>query len=258
MLTLLRLAHRHIGPALLGLVLALSPGTASAQTATVVRNVSLRSDASTKHPPLALLKPPVQLTLLSSKPRSGYYHVRTGAGQEGWVWGRNIQLGTVGGGGIQPPSVQPGAGTPGSSSTTGCGDGLWKHVYNPNRLLVQNACITVTGVIVDATASQSTHQPDGVRHEGDGDTHGWLKVDPQFQNLLNAGNTSDEGGNLVFELVCHFQVTQVDAKPACARFKDTTTIPPVGTHVAITGTFVQDSHHAKWNEIHPVSSIKVQ
>ena len=85
-----------------------------------------------------------------------------------------------------------------------------------------------------------------------------MKVDSQFANLLNAGNTSDEGGNLVFEIVCHFTVTQADAKAACVGFKDHTTIPPVGTHVAISGTFVQDTNHAKWNEIHPVSSIKVQ
>jgi len=35
-------------------------------------------------------------------------------------------------------------------------------------------------------------KPDGVRHEADGDTHGWLKVDSQFQGLLNAGNLSDD------------------------------------------------------------------
>jgi len=31
------------------------------------------------------------------------------------------------------------------------------------------------GTIVDAT---NGGKPDGVRHEADGDTHGWLKVDP--------------------------------------------------------------------------------
>ena len=107
---------------------------------------------------------------------------------------------------------------------------------HPSRLLVKQDCVTVTGIIVDATANQSHPQADGVRHEGDGDTHGWLKVDPQFASLINSGNTSDEGGNLVFELVCHYKVTQADAKPACVGFKDHTTIPPVGTHVAITGT----------------------
>jgi hypothetical protein len=43
-----------------------------------------------------------------------------------------------------------------------------------------------------------------------------------------------------------------------ARFMDHTTIPPVGSHVAITGTFVTEKNHAQWNEIHPVSSIAVQ
>jgi hypothetical protein len=72
--------------------------------------------------------------------------------------------------------------------------------------------VSVTGTIVDASGGS---KPDGVRHEKDGDTHGWLKVDPEFQNLLNAGNTSYEGGNLVFEIVCRFRVTQQDAIKAC-------------------------------------------
>lgn len=112
--------------------------------------------------------------------------------------------------------------------------------------------------IVDATAGQAHHQADGVRHEADGDTHGWLQVDPQFADMLNPGNTSDEGGNLVFEIVCHYTVTQPDAQSACSGFADHTTIPPVGTHVAITGTFVREKNHKKWNEIHPVSRIEVQ
>jgi len=140
----------------------------------------------------------------------------------------------------------------------GCGDGRWAHVYNPSRLLVKQDCITVTGIVVDATASQAHHQPDGARHEPDGDTHGWLKVDPAFAALINAGNASDEDGNLVFELVCHYTVTQTDAKPSCAGFKDHTMIPAIGSHVAITGSFVQEKNHAKWNEVHPVSSITVQ
>jgi hypothetical protein len=53
-------------------------------------------------------------------------------------------------------------------------------------------------------------------------------------------------------------VKQADAKPACAGFTDHTTIPPVGSHVAITGSFVTEKNHGKWNEIHPVSIIKVQ
>jgi hypothetical protein len=53
-------------------------------------------------------------------------------------------------------------------------------------------------------------------------------------------------------------VTQPDAVSACMGFTDHTTIPPAGSHVAITGTFVTEKNHQKWNEIHPVSSIRVQ
>jgi hypothetical protein len=57
-------------------------------------------------------------------------------------------------------------------------------------LIVKQDCLTVTGTIIDATAPPSHHQPDGVRHEPDGDTHGWLQVDSSFASLINAGNTS--------------------------------------------------------------------
>lgn len=249
---MLRASDRLIRLVITVLVLVCWSTIASAQTATVTRNVNLRSDPSTSQPPLQLLTPNEPLTLLSPTPDNGYYHVRAADGHEGYVWARNVRVTATA---APPPAAGGGRG---SATFVGCGDGLWKHVYKPQRLIIKQDCLTVTGTIVDATATQSHHQPDGVRHEGDGDTHGWLKVDPQFANLLNAGNASDEGGNLVFELVCHYTVTQADAKPACASFKDHTKIPPVGTHVVITGTFVQDTNHSKWNEIHPVSSIKVQ
>jgi uncharacterized protein YgiM (DUF1202 family) len=243
--------------ALAVLALTGSSVAASAQTATVIHNVNLRPDPSSEYSPIRTLtlgEPP--LTLLEPMAESGYYHVKTSVGEEGYIWSRNVKV--TADTAASPMVIQPGPGIPGSASMVGCGDGLWQHVYNPSRLLVKQDCIVVTGVIVDATASQSHHRADGVRHEGDGDTHGWLKVDPAFAELINAGNISNEDGNLVFELVCHYTVTQVDAKPSCAGFTDHTTIPPVGTHVAITGTFVQEKNHAKWNEIHPVSSIKVQ
>jgi hypothetical protein len=128
------------------------------------------------------------------------------------------------------------------------------HVYHPTRLIVKQECISVTGTVVDATGGKRS---DGVRKEKDGDTHGWLKLDAEFQNLLNAGNMSDEGGNLVFEIVCRFPVTQADAQAACQGYTDQVTLPPVGSHVRIVGTYVQDTFHARWMEIHPVSSITV-
>ena len=136
-----------------------------------------------------------------------------------------------------------------------CDGALWKHVYKPDRLTVEEKCVTVTGTIIDATAGEKKRAKDGLRHEEDGDTHGWLKLDPGQERFLNAGNRSAEGGNLVFEVICRYSVKQTDAKAACSHFKNAVKIPRVGSHVAITGTWVQDSEHDKWFEIHPVSSI---
>jgi hypothetical protein len=129
-----------------------------------------------------------------------------------------------------------------------------KHERWEQRLAVKTKCTAVTGTIVDATNGK---WPDGVRHEPDGDTHGWLKVDPDFENLLNAGNKGKEGGNLVFEVVCKFPVTQSDAIAACQGFTNPVKIPAVGSHVRIVGSYVQDMNHARWMEIHPVTSITV-
>jgi len=239
--------------------LALCCSVLSAQTVTVVHNVNLRPDPSSEYPPVRLLttaEPP--LTLLGPSPESGYYHVRTSAGEEGYVWGRYVRVETTPRGATNSTTIHPGPGVVGSESMVGCGDGLWKHVYHPSRLVVLQDCVTISGTIMDATAPLAHHSADGVRHEPDGDTHGWLKVDPQFANLLNAGNQSDEGGNLVFEIVCRYHVTQPDAKPACAAYTDHVTLPPVGRHVAITGTLVREQNHAHWVEIHPVSKIVAQ
>jgi hypothetical protein len=196
---------------------------------------------------------------LSVRSRNGFYHVQTSDSKKGWVWARNVRIDTTTVATPQPDTlalsaVTIGPAEPGSNSLAGCGDGLWQHVYHPSRLLVMTECVTVTGTVVDATNGRNS---DGVRHEPDGDTHGWLRLDPLFANLLNNGNMSAEGGNLVFEIVCHYHVTQADAKPSCSAFNDQTAIPPIGSHVQMSGTFVQDTNHRRWNEIHPVSRIVV-
>jgi hypothetical protein len=219
-----------------------------AQLGTLTRNAALHRDASKASPAIEHLLEGTRLTLVEATAHGGYYHVRTEDEQVGWVWSKYVSL---------SPSPQPGVPTiPDVSppADAGCDPNLWNHVYHPQRLIVKHQCISVTGTIVDATGGK---QRDGVRHEADGDTHGWLKPDPQFENLLNDGNRSAEGGNLVFEIVCRFRVTQQDAKAACQGYKDQIVIPPVGSHVQIVGTYVQDTFHAQWMEIHPVTSITV-
>ena len=221
-------------------LLAVFSNPACAQQATANHNVNLRRDPSISSPILARLASKSRLTLVDATADSGFYHVRTEDDQVGWIWSKFVTVS------LQPTqAVTP---TPGSQ----CDDTLWTHVYHPARLIVKQQCIAVTGTFVDATNGS---EPDGVRHEADGDTHGWLKPDPQFQNLLNAGNISAEGGNLVFEVVCKFPATQPDAKTACQGLTNQVSLPAVGSHVRIIGSLVQDTFHAQWIEIHPVTSI---
>lgn len=136
-----------------------------------------------------------------------------------------------------------------------CDDTLWVHVYHPKRLKVRQACISVTGVTVDATRGR---EKDGCRHEADGDGHCWLKLDAGQEGLLIPGNNaSKQGGNLVFEPICRYTTTQADAVLACENWpgqKDP--LPPVGSHVRITGAYIFDSQHGHV-EIHPVTKIEV-
>ncbi len=191
---------RYRRTALWVLLLLVCPFSVLAQQATTNRNVILRRDPATTSPALEHLAKGDRLMLVDANPDSGFYHVRTEDDQVGWVLSKYVSLSPT------PPSPAPA--TPTAPSGETCDPTLEAHVYHPQRLIVKQPCIAVTGTIVDATATETVKQPDGVRHEKDGDTHGWLKVDPQFENLLNAGNISDEGGNLVFEIVCRFPVTQ--------------------------------------------------
>lgn len=135
-----------------------------------------------------------------------------------------------------------------------CDPHLWGHVYHPERLVPVETCVTVTGTIVDATNGR---RKDGLRHEADGDCHGWARLDAPAAKFLNDGNRRSEGGNLVFEVICAFPVTQEDARAACRGCTSSIIIPAPGSHVAITGTLVRETKHDKWMEIHPVSKIEV-
>jgi hypothetical protein len=130
-----------------------------------------------------------------------------------------------------------------SSSGKGCDQTLWKHVYNPNRLQVVAPCKSVLGII------------ESKRVERDGDYHIRVKLDSPFSNLINSANIKNQFGDLVVEPICVNRVTQTDAISACQNFHQNISIPPTGTHVNITGSYVLDKEHGMWAEIHPVTSI---
>jgi len=109
-------------------VLLLLTLAASAQTATVKRNVNLRTDPSTNNNPVKTLIPPAHLDLVEPDTTDGYLHVRTTDGQEGWVWGRNITLAspsisTARTGHVGPPQLYPDSiKTPGMADTLKASD----------------------------------------------------------------------------------------------------------------------------------------
>jgi hypothetical protein len=133
-----------------------------------------------------------------------------------------------------------------TTTTNSCDQSLWNHVYNPSRLQVIDSCKTVTGTI------------ESIRTEADGDFHIRLKLDSQFSNLINSANIKGQYGDMVVEPICINPVTQADAISACQNFHQNISIPPVGTHVEIIGSYVLDREHGGWAEIHPVTSIKQQ
>jgi hypothetical protein len=130
-----------------------------------------------------------------------------------------------------------------ASAFAQCDATLWNHVYNKSRLHVIKKCVTVTGTIDRAC-----------RKEKDGDKHCFLKVDKQFEYMLNSANMKHEFGDLVFEPICVNRPTQKDAVQACKGFSQSFPEIKVGNRVAVTGDYVNDTAH-QHQELHPVSRV---
>jgi hypothetical protein len=124
-----------------------------------------------------------------------------------------------------------------------CDKSLMAHVYHPDRLVVQQECITVKGTVTFK------------KPEDDGDYHYRLKLAPgQPAGLVNSKNI---GGLLVFEPICVHGVKSPSAnKAACKSFHQGVTLPNKGDKVSVTGTLMVDTKHC-WLELHPVTSITV-
>jgi hypothetical protein len=121
----------------------------------------------------------------------------------------------------------------------------------------------------------------------DGDYHIWVKLDPGYgkkyltkasYGLKDTSSTylgptkvspslvhgKSYSGLLIAEPICQHKVTLKIAMASCIPTKGTylhkILIPPDGSHVCITGSWVTDDQHEGpypkgWAEIHPVSNI---
>ncbi len=129
-------------------------------------------------------------------------------------------------------------------NTVQCDPTLWEHVYHPQRLNIIQLCTQVTGII------------EHISTEKDGDYHIRLALDPEYDSMINQANAEQQHGDMVLEPICQNPVEQQDAISSCQGFSDIINIPPVGTHVRVTGSYVLDLEHSSWAEIHPVTAIE--
>ena len=119
--------------------------------------------------------------------------------------------------------------------------------------------MTVTGIV------------DCVKHEGDGDIHIRLRVDPRYTRLLAGANAFQQcpghtGPHLVVEIIPQDPHLPVLTNSASLGGFITPAAPAVGTHISVTGPYVLDSNAlhdlvyrgrnvANWAEIHPAWNV---
>jgi hypothetical protein len=137
----------------------------------------------------------------------------------------------------------PAVGAPNMTSSGKCDQTLWNHVYHPERLQIVDQCKTVSGTV------------DSITIEKDGGSRILLKPDPLYDNLTNQVNEKMMNGDLVVEAICQNPVIQPNAIDACANFHQKINMPPVGTAISATGSYVLDQPGGGYAEIAPVTSI---
>lgn len=125
----------------------------------------------------------------------------------------------------------------------GCDPRLWQFVHRPERLQIIEPCKIVTGIIEE------------IEDEFDGDIHVQVRLDDP--SVINQANITGQKGRLVVEPICQRPAREALARIACEGYDLPITIPSVGTHVKVTGSYVSDNNHDGWAEIHPATSIEV-
>jgi len=123
-----------------------------------------------------------------------------------------------------------------------CNADLWKHVYQPERLKVIEACTAVEGRVAT------------IHRAADGDLH--VGLDPDEKSVLNLVNVMHAKRRLIVEAVCDHPSTEPEPGRACSGFTSAIAAPNVGDRVRVTGVYVTDTDNG-WNEIHPVTRIDV-
>ena len=97
-------------------------------------------------------------------------------------------------------------------------------VYHPQRLNVKSRCAVAVGTVGK------------VKFEAyDGDLHVDLRLDPEYEKLLDDGNER-VGGNLIVEVIPYD--------------RSRVAVPAEGSRIQVVGPWVADTQHG-WNEIHP-------
>ena len=116
---------------------------------------------------------------------------------------------------------------------------IFEHIYDKGRLVLIKDSMVVFGMITF------------IRPEIDGDYHIRLRMSSDCDNLLCRKNFTYQDSSLILEIVCG----KGSIFTICNGYKNLIPLPKIGTFVMVMGAYVFDKRH-KWNEIHPVYSIK--
>ncbi len=76
----------------------------AATEAVAKKRATLRPDPSAQKPPIAILLQGEDVELIEPTQTSGYFHVRTAEGDEGWVYARNLEIVVASPGPVTPPT----------------------------------------------------------------------------------------------------------------------------------------------------------
>jgi hypothetical protein len=116
---------------------------------------------------------------------------------------------------------------------------FWERVHSKDRLKIIEMETCVTGVV------------EGVKSCVDGDYHIRLKLDKEYEWMINRKNKKREDGCMVLEIVCGKR----SLFSICRGYENGIKLPEIGSKVKVYGSYVLDRRHGHM-EIHPVFKIE--